>query len=340
MLLVEPPSGLASLSHATGIVVMDRARRIVFKNPSAAALLSGGMPPGEHGRRVTTRSGDMQAQVQAALAVAVAGPQGDAAPRLLSVRRPHGLPLIGLVVSLSGVGDGDLASLALLWDPQAAPLLPNNVLAQLFGLTPAETQIAMATYEGHTPAEVAFARGRSVATVRTLLSRAFMKCGVRRQAELVKLLAGIANACSLAEGIRVGLDLRHDTPADLYRRAAVLHLSQVVTHELSQTKDMIATVHEKELAPGQTTMPHYHTHGHEVLCVLRGELTTEFDDREPGRTAAGQTRYVQEGVVHRGANQATSGCVQILSINVARRGGTFRVEQPNMARRAEFVNMR
>ena len=328
---IEPPIGLASpRCDAPGIVVIDRARRIVFKNPSADALLCGGTPFGEHRLLMTARSRAVEAQVQAALAIAATSPQRDAAPRMLSLARPHGLPLMGLVVSLSGVGDDDLAALALLWDPQAGPVLPDSVLSQLFGLTPAETQVAMATYEGHTPAEVALARGRCVATIRPLLSRVFMKCGVRRQAELVKLLAGIASAGSMADGIRVGLDLKHDTPADLYRRAAVQHLSQVVTRELAQSRDMIATVHEKQLAPGQATMPHYHTHGHEVLCVLRGELTTEFDDRASSCTAAGQTRYVPEGVVHRGSNRATSGCVQILSINVTRRGGTFRVEQPNM----------
>ena len=180
-------------------------------------------------------------------------------------------PLMGLIVALPGAID-DLAALALLWDPQTAPLLPSGALAQMFGLTPAETQIAMATYEGLTPAEAALARGRSVATVRTLLSRVFMKCGVRRQAELVKLLASIANACSMAHGIRVGLDLvaRGAPTRNPYRRAAVQHLHDAVVRELTQAREMEATVHMIDFAPGQTTQPHYHTHGHEVLCVLRG----------------------------------------------------------------------
>jgi quercetin dioxygenase-like cupin family protein len=171
-----------------------------------------------------------------------------------------------------------------------------------------------------------------VATVRTLLSRVFMKCGVRRQAELVKLLASIANACSMAHGIRVGLDLqRAGADSNPYRRAAVQHLHDVVTRELTQAREMEATVHMIDFAPGQTTQPHYHTHGHEVLCVLRGDLTTEFGDGPAQTTQPGQARYVPERVLHRGLNPAASGNVRVLSINVARRGSAFRVEQASLA---------
>jgi DNA-binding CsgD family transcriptional regulator len=256
MHLIESPTGLAALgSDAPGIVVIDHARRIVFKNACAEALLASGAAIGERRHALTSGAPSVEAALQAALRSAAAGPERrGGAPYLLSVPRPRALPLMGLIVALPGAID-DLAALALLWDPQAAPLLPSGALAQMFGLTPAETQIAMATYDGLTPVEVARVRGRSVATVRTLLGRVFMKCGVRRQAELVKLLAGIANACSMAHGIRVGLDMqRSGADANPYRRAAVHHLHNVVARELTQARDMQATMHMIDFAPGQTTL--------------------------------------------------------------------------------------
>jgi DNA-binding CsgD family transcriptional regulator/quercetin dioxygenase-like cupin family protein len=333
MQLIESPTGLAALgSDAPGIVVIDHARRIVFKNACAEALLASGAAISERRHALTSGAPSVEASLQAALRAAAAGPERHGgAPCLLSVPRARALPLMGLIVALPGAID-DLAALALLWDPQAAPLLPSGALAQMFGLTPAEMQIALATYEGLTPVEVALARGRSVATVRTLLSRVFMKCGVRRQAELVKLLAGIANACSMAHGIRVGLDMqRTGADANPYRRAAVHHLHDVVARELTQARDMHATVHMIDFAPGQATQPHYHTHGHEILCVMHGNLTTEFGSGQVHTTQPGQARYVPERVLHRGVNPAASGNVQVLSINVARRGSAFRVEQAGLA---------
>jgi len=332
MHITEPPAGLVALdSDSAAIVVIDRARRILFKNRSAEALLTAGAALTEHHQTLATRTASVEARLQVALRSAARPLEGGTSPRLLSLPRPRGLPLMGLVVALPADAADDLGELLLLWDPQLAPALPSAALAQLFGLTPAEVQTALATFAGHTPAEIAQARGRSVATVRTLLSRVFMKCGVRRQAELVKLLAGIANACSLVDGIQAGIGMHRATESAAVRHAALRHAHTAVLSELARSTDMEATAHVMDLGPGQVTQRHYHTHGHEVLCVLRGDLSTEFGLGDIRVTQSGGACYVAERVLHRGLNRAASGSVQVLSINVARPGNAFRVEQPDLS---------
>ena len=315
------PSALGS--DGAGIVVIDRARRILFKNPYAASVLASNGPLAERHETLACRTSAVEQRLRAAVQHAA-----PASPQLMHLSRASGLPLLGLVVPLPASDVGDLGALILFWNPLAIPVLPVSVLRQLFGLTPSEALTALATYEGRTPAEIAESRQRSIATVRTLLGRVFMKCGVRRQAELVRLLAGIGHACSFADGIRTGMDIQGSTQARHYQHAALRHVQETVTRQLMQTRDMEALVRLTELAPGQATPTHYHTHGHEVLCVLRGDLTTEFGPREARVTPPGQARYVGENVLHRGRNPGDRHTVQVLLINVSRRGKSHRVDSP------------
>ena len=155
-----------------------------------------------------------------------------------------------------------------------------------------------------------------------------MKCGVKRQAELVRLLAGISNICSFADGIRTGIDIQRSTQDRRYQHAALRHVQETVTRQLMQSQDMESLVRITDFAPGQGTVPHYHTHGHEVLCVLRGDLTTEFGSGEVRVTPRGQARYVGENVLHRGHNPGARDSVQVLLINMTQRGKRFRVDVP------------
>lgn len=73
-----------------------------------------------------------------------------------------------------------------------APLRANSVVPErarrLFGLTRAETEIAIAVAGGETLKEIADARGVTIATVKAQLRAALAKTGARRQAELSALL--------------------------------------------------------------------------------------------------------------------------------------------------------
>lgn len=64
-------------------------------------------------------------------------------------------------------------------------------LHHLFGLTEAEASVAAAIFGGADPAEIARMRGVAAVTVRKQIANAYRKLGVNRQAELVRLLAGL-----------------------------------------------------------------------------------------------------------------------------------------------------
>ena len=68
----------------------------------------------------------------------------------------------------------------------AAP--PQGALSQMYGLSRAESALAVALCRGDTLQEYADAASLSVATVRTQLKAVFQKTDTSRQAELVSLL--------------------------------------------------------------------------------------------------------------------------------------------------------
>ncbi|MGL4288888.1 MAG: helix-turn-helix transcriptional regulator [Phreatobacter sp.] len=72
-------------------------------------------------------------------------------------------------------------------------LEPNpSMLKRMFGLTMAETRLALQMARGDVPAEIARSRRLSRTTVRSQLASVFAKTQTRRQAELVTLLARVA----------------------------------------------------------------------------------------------------------------------------------------------------
>ncbi len=74
-----------------------------------------------------------------------------------------------------------------------ARLQPNPfMLRRMFGLTLAETRLALQLARGDRPADIARRCGVSRTTVSSQLAALFMKTNTRRQAELVTLLARLA----------------------------------------------------------------------------------------------------------------------------------------------------
>ena len=73
-------------------------------------------------------------------------------------------------------------------DLEAGVSVPEQRLRELFGLTPAETRLALAIFDGQTPAEAAETLGITHNTARNQLARVFEKTGANRQAALVRLI--------------------------------------------------------------------------------------------------------------------------------------------------------
>jgi DNA-binding CsgD family transcriptional regulator/mannose-6-phosphate isomerase-like protein (cupin superfamily) len=306
---------------APAIIVVDRARRILFKNRFADSILGSDQTLKERNCLL----GSPLPSVDRELRALIEQPAGRVAPpRMMFLPRPKKVPLLAMITSLQMTPDAP-GALLLAWDPNAIRLIPLSTLMQLFAMTEAEALVALATYDGRTPREIADARSCSINTVRTHLSRVFMKCGVRRQAELVRLLADMVNMCNLAEGIRTGMDVERRARNWHGLNLSTLQFRNAIAEKLKPSHGLQAVVKIRSFPPGQGTLEHYHTHGHEVHCVLEGELTT-FSPGGAQLTSAGDARYIGEGIVHRGQNLSSLHALQILSIDVRQQGRPFRVD--------------
>ena len=83
--------------------------------------------------------------------------------------------------------------LVLATDPDRQPRFPDAMLQQMYGFTPAETEIATGLVTGFSPEGIASIRGSSVGTVRSQIKSLLLKTDTRRQVDLVRLL------CTLPE---------------------------------------------------------------------------------------------------------------------------------------------
>jgi DNA-binding CsgD family transcriptional regulator len=75
----------------------------------------------------------------------------------------------------------------------------SDVLSMLFGLTGAEKRIALLLCDGKSLGEISDQQSISTNTLKTHLSRIFMKTGTSRQAQLVKLLLSLPPESSRPE---------------------------------------------------------------------------------------------------------------------------------------------
>jgi DNA-binding CsgD family transcriptional regulator len=83
---------------------------------------------------------------------------------------------------------GQVAALVLIEDLAESRLPQATGLGESFGLTPAETAVALESLSGKRRKDIALTLGLSESTVRTHLSRIYEKTGAKRQAELIRLL--------------------------------------------------------------------------------------------------------------------------------------------------------
>ena len=125
-------------------------------------------------------------------------PRQPAAPpgrvrRVLRLAPPDGQPLlaIGSVLEpaavMSAFGEEPLA-LLMFHRPGRARHIDPVVVAEAFGLTPAEARVAVLLANGLNAEQIAAERNASLLTVRTQIRSILAKTGVRRQPELVRML--------------------------------------------------------------------------------------------------------------------------------------------------------
>jgi DNA-binding NarL/FixJ family response regulator len=173
-----------------GIVVLDRDGSILFANRVARALAEekDGLLLG---RTLGAEEAGASSRLRNAVAAALSSDAGSSdLPACVSIPRPSGRrDLLALAFALEREVDthGPAATI-FLTDPELRSRVPDNILANLFGLTPAESQVATLLAEGNRADQIAEALGVSPTTVAFHIRNLLGKTDTSRQADLIALL--------------------------------------------------------------------------------------------------------------------------------------------------------
>lgn len=179
-----------------GVVLVDAEGRILFLNRAAEAVVAAadGLSVRD-GVLVAAGADDARALAKLIAEAASTGAGAGASPGgAIALSRPSmSPPLPVLVAPLRGGWALPAARRAVaavfVTDPQRCPKIAGRQLILLFGLTPAEAQLAIALLAGKRLRHIAAERGVQLPTVRNQLRAVLAKTGTGRQSELVRLLA-------------------------------------------------------------------------------------------------------------------------------------------------------
>jgi DNA-binding CsgD family transcriptional regulator/PAS domain-containing protein len=180
---------------AVATIILDEQGRVLNMNPVAQLLVdqADGLSLKNHHLQVAGR--DTNRELQAALQTIVRAQQHSqpCVARALRVPRSTGRADLGLVVRpvpVSEWSEGQSSPCAAVFisDPDLHETASKQTLGDLFGLTPAEANLAILLARGLSLAEVSEAQNISQHTARAQLKSIFAKTGVSRQAELVRLI--------------------------------------------------------------------------------------------------------------------------------------------------------
>lgn len=174
-----------------GLVQLDRQGRVVVTNDAATKLLrhrNGVLDSGGYLRALAPREND---QLRRLLAEAVPpfGEQGSAGT--MTIRRSRSRTRLMLHVSPVAGRAWDfrplrVAAVVLIVDPEKRSRIAPDLAAEVLGLTPAESRLAVMLADGHSLREIASRTDRTEGTVRWHLKQIFRKQGISRQTDLVR----------------------------------------------------------------------------------------------------------------------------------------------------------
>ncbi len=179
---------------ALGVILLDRQAHVLFANRAARSLAddTDGLVIDETLKATLSQH---QRSLRSAIETAVQeNSAGEDFLACMRVGRPSGgRDLMVVACSLGHTEDqGDKAvAVVFVLDSERRSLVPSNVLATLFGLTPAETQIAIKLAEGMRLDAIAASLDVSRTTIAFHMRNLFQKTNTNRQADLIALvLAG------------------------------------------------------------------------------------------------------------------------------------------------------
>jgi DNA-binding CsgD family transcriptional regulator len=177
-----------------GAFLLGPRGRVLFLNRLAADRLGNGLTVRENRLVAADRESDTRLQSSIAFALNFPGTSG-ASATLLEIRRAAGMPLLARILRLQESIRPALNGASLLlfaFDPETRQTPPADLLMRMFGLTPAEAEVAIGIASGKRPAEIANDRSVKLETIRTHSKAIFGKTRTRGQVELATLLTRLA----------------------------------------------------------------------------------------------------------------------------------------------------
>jgi DNA-binding CsgD family transcriptional regulator len=179
----------------TATFLIDRQGHLVHSNAAADAIVADGTALTLQNGVLTPTSHSSRAALRKIL-LALAGPPdlrhstGGQNHAVLLPRTDHRPPLqlIATHVPKSQSLSTGAEILVLVTDPQKAVQFPDDILRQLYGLTPAEIEVANGILTGYSPTEIADLRRVSKETARNQIKAIMSKTSTTRQSDLVRLL--------------------------------------------------------------------------------------------------------------------------------------------------------
>lgn len=189
----QPNKACVSIDRLNdAVVVTDDAARVFEMNKAAERMvrLDDGLTI-RHGQLCARPVFEAVKLAKFIAAAAVNPPAGAPAGRMLVGRSGGRLPYCLTVVPLGGDGvDDRRAVMVIVADPEEHSSSERE-LAELFGLTPAESRLAAGLVAGKTPRDMAIAFGLQITTLRTQIRAILKKVGVNRQIDLIRVVSSI-----------------------------------------------------------------------------------------------------------------------------------------------------
>ena len=193
-----------------GVLILDERGQVTCATPMAQALLASQdgvkLIAGRPHAWSPAQDRELQQLIRETIGHFSAG--ACAAGVAMSLRRPSGARDLGLVVH--GLAECDrstgrprAAAAIFLRDPERSVEVENNVLQQLFDLTPAEAEVARRLAEGLSLEEAAVSLKIRHNTARAHLRSIFAKSGITRQSDLVRILLNSAAVLGFGASLAV-----------------------------------------------------------------------------------------------------------------------------------------
>jgi DNA-binding CsgD family transcriptional regulator len=187
---LQSAEGMLDLAEEA-CLLLGTSCHILFANAAAKQLLSNSDGLIVRGDKVTAEDPTQRRALQRLVAAAEDQAQPGGATTIERRNGKRALQVFVMPFRLEAVHRAGARVLLLVSDPDRTVNVPDMILRQLYGVTPAETELANGLLAGYSLDEIAVLRRVAPSTVRSQMKSLFSKTSTTCQTDLVRLLASL-----------------------------------------------------------------------------------------------------------------------------------------------------